>query len=452
MNSSRRPFLAVFLLLVLAYCVWLLAFWPGVLGQDSLAVILQIEEGKIQSGKPIFWYLFVKWLYEPHRLIEVSVAVQLLLSAFIFARILAWCWNQGMRKTFAFILLFICLAPPVLYYQSALYSDGLFSAAVAGLTFEAWLIVRARRASAFSLAYLAVLAPIALFFRANGIFMLVILVPVLLAVPRRDKLKISAIFLFWLVCFVVANYTHKSMARHGTLFPLAIYETINFLQPYVNRTRVTGVDDLVTPDTITFLERRKPIREILAFYDRDYWDPLVYRAAGPGFLSLSKQEKALVVREFFCCNLWKNIPAFTASRVNIFLVAALAQGGFGGLDEVFTIVPMTQTGSVIRPFEMGPLRPLIRSAFDWSFAHRWLTWTPFLGIGLLVALMLRGWKRRQWPLLLLVAPLALQLGGIFFFSIAGEYRYLLLFFISAAALLPIYVATREGASPAPLPT
>ena len=186
-----RPFLVTFLILVLAYGVWMANFWPGVLGQDSLAVLLQIEEGKIQSQKPVFWYLFVKWLYEPHRLVEVSVGVQLLLCALIFARILAWCWTEGMRKSFFFILVFICLAPPVLYYESALYSDGLFSAAVAGLTFEAWLVIRARQVKALSLLYLVVLIPIALFFRANGIFMLAVLVPLLLCVPRNDKLKLG---------------------------------------------------------------------------------------------------------------------------------------------------------------------------------------------------------------------------------------------------------------------
>lgn len=439
-----RPFLATFFLLALAYGLWLVNFWPGVLGQDSLAVLLQIEEGKIQSQKPVFWYLFVKWLYEPHRQIELSVSVQLLVSSLVFARILSWCWHEGMRKTFFFLLFFICLAPPLLYYQSALYSDGLFCAAVAGLTFEAWLMIRARKATTLSLLYLVLLVPIALFFRANGIFMLAILVPVFISVPRSDKVKVASIFLAWLVIYAYANYSHKSLHRHGTLFPLAIFETVNFLQPYAIGTRSMGLEGLVTPATLSLLEKRRPIKDIVAFYDRDYWDPLVYRAAGPAFLSLSKEDKATIVREFFCCNLWKNLPAFLGSRVNIFMVAALANGGFGGLDETLTIVPQTKSRSLVRPFELGPVNAWLRSVVDWSFKHRWIMWTPFLGIGLLFALTARGWRSGDWPLVLLMAPLLLQLAGIFFFSIAGEYRYLLLFYTGVAALLPIYCATRPA--------
>lgn len=446
--KTSRPFLVTFLFLVVAYGVWLMNFWPGVLGQDSLAVLLQIEEGKIQSQKPVFWYLFVKWLYEPHRLIEVSVGLQLLLCALILSRILAWCWQQGMRKAFSFLLLFICLGAPVLYYQSALYSDGLFCAAVTGLTFECWLIVRARKVSALQLLYLALLVPIALFFRANGAFMLAILVPLLVWVPGRGKLKIGLVFLAWVLSYSYANYTHKYLARHGTLYPLAVFETVNFLQPIAIGTRVMGLQGLVTPATMAALERRRPVKDIIAYYDRDYWDPLVYRAGGPDMLSMPKDDKLIIVREFFCCNLWHNLPAFLGSRVNIFMVAALADGGFGGLDETVTILSQIKSRSQVRPFVLGPVDAALRGLFNVSFKNRWILWSPFLGIGLLFALILRGWKRRDWPLVLLMAPLLMQLGGIFFFSIAGEYRYLMVFFTGVVALLPIYCSTRAAVAPA----
>lgn len=440
MPKSAKPFLLVFSLLILFYGAWLLTFWPGILGQDSLALIAQIEGSRYQSGKPVFWYLFVKWLYEPHRRIEVSIAVQLLLCAVIFARMLAWTWQARMRKTFFFVLLFIALAPQVAYFQTSLYSDGLFSAAVAGLTFEAWVIVRDRRVSGVSLLMLGLLIPFAVFLRANGYFMLVIVIPLLLAVPRQDKLKVLAVFGIWVLLYLIANYTHKSLHKHGALFPLAIFETVNFLQPHP--TGLRPADEHITPETIALLERRKPIAEILKFYDRDYWDPLVYRAAGPGFLDYSKEEKTAIAREFFCCNLWNNFPAFMASRVNVFLVSAFAQGGFGGPDETVRIMPLIKSTSAVRPFDMGPVEPLLRSMYESSFTYRLLLWTPFLGIGLLVAVMRRTWHRREWLLFLVVAPLALQLAGVFAFSIASEYRYLLFIFTSVAALLPIYVATR----------
>ena len=99
-----------------------------------------------------------------------------------------------------------------------------------------------------------------------------------------------------------------------------------------------------------------------------------------------------------------------------------------------------------------PLRDVLLPLYHWSHSVGWGLWSPLVGIALAAALALRGWQRRDWLLVLLVAPLALQLAGIFFFSIAGEYRYLLPFFTATAALLPMFAFERRprvtaGAAP-----
>ena len=447
--KADKPFLIVFAVLALFYGAWLMTFWPGIMGEDSLAILLQIEGRPLDVMKPVIWYLFVKLLYEPHRHIEVAIILQLLLGALIFARMLAWTWREHLTRTFFFVLFFVALAPPVLYYQSALYADGVFSLAVAGLVFESWLIVRAKRASNWSLAWLAVLVPFALFFRPNGIFMLVILIPLVAAVPFADKLKISAIFLAWCGLALIANARHPAWNQHGSMFPLALYETVNFLQP--NPTGIRPVREHITQSTLDVLESRMPAGDVLKFYDRNYWDPLVFRQAGPQYLKLSEEQKQVVVRDFLCCNLWDNLPAFFGSRVHIFLMSAFANGGFASPVETATFLPQTQSASRVHPFDMGWVGRFMNGAVTVSYGQRWWMWTPCLGIGLLAAIMARNWRRREWLLLLVMAPLALQLAGVFFFSIASEFRYLLFIFTATAALLPIYVATRSLGRPGPQP-
>jgi hypothetical protein len=59
-----------------------------------------------------------------------------------------------------------------------------------------------------------------------------------------------------------------------------------------------------------------------------------------------------------------------------------------------------------------------------------------------------GWKRRDFPTLLITAPMVVQLMGIFFFSIAGEYRYLLPYFTLPLVLLPVMATERlQAAAP-----
>jgi hypothetical protein len=443
--KPNRVHLAVFALLMTVYGAWLAAFWPGIFGQDSLAVVRHVEgDGTFQSGKPLFWYLFVRTLYGPSLLVEWPVMAQLLGCALIFTRILGWCWAQGLKGVFFFVLVFIALAPPVLYYGSALYPDGLFAAAAAGLCFEAWLIARGRRVGTVSLIWLLTLTPAALFLRSNGIYLVAVLIPVLFSVQRKDKVKIVSVVLLWITAFLAADRVYGPIQEHGALFPLAVFESVNFVQP--SATGLLPENYFLTEPTLDVLRNRGPIRDILSFYYRDYWDPLIYVGYGPTLGSLNAAQRDVIVREFLCCNLWSNFPAFAASRLNVFLVSALGKGWFTRLDDVTRLLPQTRSQSQIRPFPVTDLRNSMQAAFDWSFRYRWILWTPFLGIALVAALMLRGWRRRDWVLFFLVAPFAVQLGGIFLMSVAGEHRYMLPFFIGAAAWLPMWFAA-DPASP-----
>ena len=64
-QSNRHiKFAVLFTALAGLYFLWLVACWPGVLGQDSLAIMLEVEtQREFQAGKPAFWYLYTLYLY-----------------------------------------------------------------------------------------------------------------------------------------------------------------------------------------------------------------------------------------------------------------------------------------------------------------------------------------------------------------------------------------------------
>ena len=64
-------------------------------------------------------------------------------------------------------------------------------------------------------------------------------------------------------------------------------------------------------------------------------------------------------------------------------------------------------------------------------------------MGLLFWALRIGIRKRDVAFLLVSIPMLLQLAGIFVFSIAGEYRYLLHFFTLPLALLPLIVAHKR---------
>ncbi|MFN7155845.1 MAG: hypothetical protein ACK4OE_19390 [Acidovorax sp.] len=443
--KTRRPFAAFFTLLVLAYGCWLIVFWPGVLGQDSLAILLEIQKpDSFHSGKPAFWYYFVRLFYQPTQLTEAPIAAIMVLCALIFARILAWCWAQRLQKTVWFAVVFICLAPHTVYFIGTLYPDGIYSVAVAGLMFEVWLGTRDRKLSPTALAMVALTLPFAAFARPNGFIFLLPVSILIFMVDRASRRWLGLVLLAWCVLVLVGSRMHKT-SSHGAVYPLAIYETVNFLQP--RPMNLWTAEPRLLAQTIETLQRHRPIENYLSHYDPDYWDPLQFKEDGPRVMTLPRQDQKTVVRDFFTYNLWHNFPDFLGSRVNIFFVAALAQGGLPGYEYSQYIIPQIETKSMYRLFQLQKAERVLMKSYSYSFTYRWLLWTPFLGIALLLWVFVEGLKRRNAALLIVSIPMGVQLGAIFIFSIAGEYRYLLPFFTVSIALLPVVAMHRTDPSP-----
>ena len=348
-RQGIRPFLALWALLASAYAVWLMTFWPGVLGEDSVAILQEVQNpDAFRSGKTVVWYYFVKLLYGGSGRVEIPVATALILCAAMLARILAWCWAQRLHKTLMFGLLAIALAPHMVYFMGTLYPDGLFAVASAALLFEVWLCVQRRTASPASLIMLTLALPFAVFLRPNG---LVFLAPVLLAcwwLDTRSRLWTLLIAAVWSALVMAGNQVHKSTTQE-TQFPLAAFETAGFLQkramnelwalyPHMNDPWVLQKPK-VSPATLEALGRQRPLEKIQQYRDPAYWDMLVFHPEGPQLGALSDEDKRTVVREFWTYNLWQNLPDFMGSRVNVFVSSALAQGGFPALSYATNVLP-----------------------------------------------------------------------------------------------------------------
>lgn len=441
--SEVRAFAIFFVLLALIYGAWLMVFWPGVIGEDSLAILLHVENpGTFNSWKPTFWYRYVQLLYEHLRLAELPIGVIMILSAFILARILGWCWSQRIFKTTIFLLFFICIAPHFIYFLGLLYADGIFSVAVAGLLFETWLLSQQRKANFLSLLSLAISFPFALFVRTNGIIFLIPVAALIFMVNHRaSRVWIGAIVAGWCGLMVILSY-HDQRQTHEALYPLALYETIDFLQP---RPMSSWFDSTprVSPLTVETMTRSHPMEIYLNHYDPDYWDMLNFDPTGPRAMALPPQDRNIITKEFFRYNMWRNFPKFMGSRVNIFLVATFAQGSFPGLAYSKMTLPRLHSQSVYRRFNLEGTERLLNKIHEYYYKYRWLLWTPLLGMSLMFWALRIGIRERNATFLLVSLPMLAQLAGIFVFSIAGEYRYLLHFFTLPLALLPLIVTHKN---------
>ena len=432
--------------LLALYGTWLMTFWPGILGEDSVSILLEVERGgDFRAGKTVLWYYFVRLFYEGTHRVEVPVAVLLCLCALIFARMLAWYWQQGLKKSFVVALVLVCVAPHMVYFMGTLYPDGIFAVASCGLLFELWLAARQRKMGAASLAMVTVTLPFAAFVRPNGILFLLPAVAVLLVLNRRSRWKLAAVISAVCAAMFAGHQLHPSRTQEA-VYPMVVFETVNFLKPramnqlwalYPHMNDPWVLDKpKVSPATLDMLGRYRPLPQLLAYSDPAYWDMLVFHPEGPHVEGLPKADQKALVREFFRYNLWQNLPDFLASRVNVFLAAALAQGGFPALTYATNVLPRTQAISVFREFDLRSVERGFTTLQKASHAGRWLLWTPWLGLLLLAWALRRGVAQRDLPLLIVALPMTVQLLAIFLLSTAGEYRYLLPFFTLPLALLP----------------
>ncbi|WP_051236153.1 acyltransferase family protein [Ottowia thiooxydans] len=445
LQRSSYRFALLFLLLGAFYIAWMIACWPGVLGQDSLAIMLEVEtDRERQAGKPAFWYLYNLLLYGPWRLVEIPILVQTFVSVTVCARILNWMLGHRLYKSFWYCLFFVGLAPSVLFYSSALYSDGIYAMAMMGMLFEIWICYRTRRINLVSGCMLALTVPFALFARPNGFINAIALIALFFALPRLHRWKLLAVVLPWCIVAIFANSQYKYRTPIGSVFPLALYETVGFLEH-----RPMGLWEYNEPriskkSAEALTSTGKSLEHISKFYDHYYWDPLIFFPEGPALLFLSKDAKKTIIQEFFKYNLWHNLPAFSASRVNIFLYSALASGGIPGPQSADYILSQTKSKSEQRYRDTRLHKTLMRW-YDFTLKNRAIFWAPWLGLFLIVAATARAWRQRDRSSLVVCSVFVLQLTAVFFFSIAGEYRYLLSFFTAPLVLLPVYIYTKAGA-------
>ncbi|QIL81735.1 acyltransferase [Diaphorobacter sp. HDW4A] len=443
-ERSRHFFTGTWITLLLIYGAWLILFWPGVLGSDSFSILLESETNRIhQSGKPAFWFMFVHLFYAPWQRVEIPIVVQLLICTFLLARMLTRLAQDQFRKSFLFCFVFIAAAPSLVFYNLAMYSDGIYATALAALLLEIWICSKSKTISKISFAVFVLAIPFAVLARPNGIVNMIPVAFLLYVLQHRQRVKLALIAGIWCAVGICGSVIYKQRNPIGTLYPVVLYETVGFLEERVMK--IPEFDQpKVTQKTLNALQSNgKSIAEIQSFHDHYYWDPLIFNIDGPALLGLSKNNKTVIIKEFFKNNLWRNIPAFLSSRVNIFLYAAFASGGIP-LSPWSTqwVLERIQSKSVSGEHTLKS-NELLKKWFDISTKYRFLFWTPWLGVALILMTFSKAFLQRDRAAIVISGTLLLQLVAVFLLSIAGEYRYLLGFFTAPLVLLPIYTTLKN---------
>ncbi len=447
-NPSWWTIACIAMFLAGIYCTALIGLWPGILGSDSIAILNEVTQpGRLHSGKTPIWYYIVSAFYLINDRVENVSLFMIAVATLVFTRILSWLWANQSKWIFAFCLIAIAVNPQMVRYIISLYPDGLFAVTMAGVLFECYLVIRRQRVTVFSWLLLALLLPMALDLRTNGRLLAVLpLLFIPLLGTGRQRWMFGTACLVGLALCVSANLGHRSMAQKA-MQPLVLWETVNFLQP---RPHERWRDKpRVSPLTIRTLEKYESIERLVNYYDPYYWDSLIFHEGGPRMAGMSKEDQKILRKEFWRYNLWQNLPDFFASRVNVFLAAALADGLHVANGYRSHVLPLFDTRSRADKFSSLGLTKHIDAIHGWSEAQRAWLWSPLPGVALVLWLLYRSLHHRNPLMLAITGIMLVEMGGIFIISIAAEHRYLLPLFTFPLVALPLLMDDRRHVKTTP---
>lgn len=437
-QAARWPvLLCIACILLLTHSAWYLGVWPGPMGQDGYSLIANINEGAPKyTGKDSAWLLYALATYGLTNRLEAIVIPSIILHIIIFTRIIGWTYLYGHKKTAIFGLIFIGCAPHIINFETSLYPDSIFSLAFIGALFEIWICLKDGKLNIYSIVTFIILIPVAAFFKGNGILIFVPLFYLASRIERRSRWWLISIAIAWTFVVQIGGKINDLGKGHGALQPLVLFETVNFMQS--KPMNLWETQHMVTDKTKQIIYRYISQKDIDGLFDRDYWDTLWHQNQDRvKFRHMTKEDNKALRKEFFTYNLWRNIPAFISSRINIFLASALAQGGMVGPGDAQHGLDKVQTRSQYNVFKFELLPNVTKYLFEHSYGLRFLLWSPILGIFLIIYCPALAIQQRNLNDIFITLTLAAEMAGIFIFSIAAEYRYMLIIFYSPLLLLPL---------------
>lgn len=429
------PWLAFFL----ALAVYLLPFWielrPGVFSADSATYLEQVLTGQLENTKPYFFARFLQLASLGGNLLQRLALVLALIGIALLARILAIGWRLRAPWWLLALAVVVLLNPYVQVMLQYIQNDVLFCIAIGSVLAETIWCVRRQRAGLDSIVLIAVCAPMALWFRQNGLLFLplwLLTLPLLAPVAIWSRLAIPAVAACALSLGTIVGVDTSTTTN--SRFPAVIHVIAGLARP--EQTQDVGGN--LSSHTRALLGE-KAVRQMAEAYDPRYWDYVGFVPTGPRMAALDEQRKSEIVRSFIRRDLWPNLPAVVAIRTQLFLNILLGRDMPPEPYGVARNIPGSLAYAKSR--NLPEARPATSSAAVAVEAYRRgpALRSQLVGLAALVALTLCGLWRRERLALWFAGFFWIQLAAVFLLMPAADSRYL--FFLY---LLPVFAVALGG--------
>ncbi|MCX7015374.1 MAG: hypothetical protein NTW86_22950 [Candidatus Sumerlaeota bacterium] len=426
------PFLSLFVPLAATWLLYLGAYWPGAMSNDSLDQWRQAETMRLNDWHPAFHTLTLKAIATLwHSPAAVALAQILLMSA-----LAAWGYSLLLRAGVAWGVVLAAWLATLLSPRNGMMALVLWKDVFYSIAMFAFTLLLAGRlldsrigAKARGWVLLGAALGVIPLYRHNGLIVLAGFLPALpLAFwPRRRMALLACVVALCLFVGVkkglypLLHVKPQTIASHAVETRLAVLrnQDVPFAQEDLERLRRVGA---LPAEWVSAPAASQPAAENAPA------SPLPGPEARSFILALARRYPLVLLRERFRTGMYLYWPPEPAGRP-----MALAQR---------TIAPNNQ-GLAMRPLLPG-LHDGLETLLDWTAKPQlvWLAWRPALDLWAVAAAMaILLWRMRDFRFLIVYLPVLLNTAGLFLVGLSQEQRYQfpLTFaagFLACLALLP----------------
>jgi hypothetical protein len=434
------------------YLIWWSELRPGVFTADSASYLTQALTGKIANAKPFLYARFLQLATLGGHHLMAAALVQALIGTLILGRLFALGWVHRASAAALALCALVAVSP---YFATMIFyvqNDPLFCLAMFGVLGETLHCVRRGCVGRDSAIIVALLAPMALLFRQNGLLFLplwAVVLPFLMPRAQAWRLLVPAAatcLLAWTSIIGVRTDTTLN-----TKFPAVIHAISGLARPEHGK----PVGSRLSGDTRNLIGAFK-LYQAVDYYSPGYWDYVGFAPDGPQFILLPQDRQRAIVRSFVKHDLVANFPAVMAIRTELWLSILMGRGMPVSASENPPALPyLVSRAKAAHPPAGGRLTRTL------TFVEQ----TPWMrssvpGLAILLVLALLALWRRDPRMLWATALIGIQVAVIFVLAPSSDSRYLLSLYLAPfLGLLPdawslrstttASMPTNDSAPPAP---
>ena len=413
------------------FFAWWIHLRPGVFSFDSGFYLSEAIHGRISNQKPFLYARFLQATSLGGRYFQASVFIQVALVVLMLWRAFALALARRVRT--GWLLLCAVLIANPYFATMAFYvqNDILYSCAIIAILIETLTAARHGKVTTLGLVVIAIAAPMAFGFRANGwLFLPPWMLLLAIVLDRREWRPMAGTALAATVLAYCSIVGVDRRDTHEILFPVVIHETVRLAQPGYQY----GLGGRLSPNTRSAVGIDRLARGVRVYWPL-YWDTVGFLSGGPELRRLPDAQRKAIVSSFLRHDLMPNLPSIAAHRLEILVAALLARGE--PVDAYAAPVNMPtrlrlwkyRTGAVAK--DQGLLGRLNKASFE---SRAW-SWNAAFGALVLLALTFNAACHRDKTLLLTAALLWVQLAAVFTVAPSADYRYVLMIYLAPLLLL-----------------